>query len=229
MRLVLFDIDGTLLACGPQVRPLFGSALAEVFGGHGDLDGYDFAGKTDRRIVYDLATAAGVPAAEALAAVPRVRELYVARLDSDLDARRMRVMPGAAALLARLAAHRGTALGLLTGNFERGAFCKLARVGLARFFDFGAFGDEALDRDELPPVALARAQETLGRRFAPGETLVVGDTLLDVACARAHGLPVLGVATGSTTAEDLAAAGADWVAPDLEAAARMLPALAGAA
>jgi phosphoglycolate phosphatase-like HAD superfamily hydrolase len=222
-RLVLFDIDGTLLSCGPQIKQLFGSALAEVFGGGLALDGYDFAGKTDRRIVHDLATAAGHSAAAALAAVPRVREVYLEVLRAGLDAARMRVMRGVEPLLARLAHRGGVTVGLLTGNFEPSAFVKLARVGLDRHFAFGAFGDDALDRDDLPPVALARAAAVAGRTFAPDEVLVVGDTPLDVACAHAHGLAVLAVATGTVPAERLAAAGADWVAADLEAAAALPP------
>src|SRR3954463_3465493 len=80
MKLILFDIDGTLVNCGPQVRPLFASALEEVFGTTGDVDGYNFAGRTDPRIVIDLMTAAGVPPREALAGLPKVRDLYLERL-----------------------------------------------------------------------------------------------------------------------------------------------------
>lgn len=223
MPLVLFDIDGTLLRCGSQVRSFFGAALAEVFGTTGDLDGYDFAGKTDRRIVFDLATGAGRSTEEATAGLDRMRTAYVRNLDRGLDPRKMTVMPGVPALLARLAVRPGVAVGLLTGNFERGAYVKLSRVGLDRSFAFGAFGDDVVDRNELPPVALARAAAAAGRSFAPADTLIVGDTPLDVACARAHGIPVLAVATGFTPATQLAAAGADWVVPDLEAAATVLP------
>ena len=221
--LVLFDVDGTLLRCGPQIRRLFGAALNEVFGPAGGLDDYDFAGKTDRRIVFDLATRAGRRADEVAAALPRMRAAYVRNLEQGLDPRQMSVMPGVAALLARLAARPGVAVGLLTGNFERGAYVKLGRVGLDRHFRFGAFGDDVIDRNELPPIALARAAAVAGRTFAPAEALIVGDTPLDVACARAHGVPVLAVATGFTPADRLRAAGADWVVPDLEAAARVLP------
>ena len=219
--LVLFDIDGTLLRCGPQIRRLFGAALSEVFGSAAGIDGYDFAGKTDRRIVLDLAAGTGRGADEIAAALPRMRTAYVRNLEQGLDPGQMSVMPGVAALLARLAARPGVAVGLLTGNFERGAYVKLNRVGLERYFPFGAFGDDVVDRNELPPIALARAAAAAGRRFTPAETLIIGDTPLDVACARAHGVPVLAVATGFTSAERLVAAGADWVVPDLEAAAEV--------
>jgi phosphoglycolate phosphatase-like HAD superfamily hydrolase len=130
----------------------------------------------------------------------------------------MRLLPGVERLLAGLAARRDLVIGLLTGNWERGARIKLARHALNRYFPFGSFGDERLEREELPPVAWRAAIDATGRRFAPAETLIVGDSRLDVACARAHGIPCLAVATGRTAAAALAAAGADWVVPDLEAA-----------
>jgi phosphoglycolate phosphatase-like HAD superfamily hydrolase len=218
MKLVLFDIDGTLLDCGPQVRPLFASALVEVYGTTGDLDGYDFAGRTDPRIVLDLMTAAGLSEHEALAKLPRMRELYVERLARGLDRRRMRLLPGVEDLLLRLAAREDVKLALLTGNWEPGARAKLSHFDLNRFFGFGAFGCDGIDRSDLPPVAFRRA-ERRGWRFRPEEALIVGDSRLDVSCARAHGIPCLAVSTGRTPAEALRAAGADWVVPDLPAAA----------
>jgi phosphoglycolate phosphatase len=223
MKLVLFDIDGTLLNCGPQVRPLFASALVEVFGTAGDVDGYDFAGRTDPRIVLDLVTAAGVPEPEAREKLPRMRELYLDRLSMALDRRGMRLLPGVEEVLERLAAREDVVLALLTGNWEPGARAKLARFNLNRFFGFGAFGCDGVDRSDLPPVALERAERVVGRRFRPEETLIVGDSVHDVSCARAHGIPCLAVATGRTPSAALHGAGADWVVPDLHAAAGSVP------
>lgn len=227
IRLVLFDVDGTLLTCGGHTRPLLGRALTEVFGEVPGIEGYDFAGRTDPRIVYDLAIAAGRSADEVRAGLPRVRERYLAILEDGLPAGAVAALPGAAELLARLAERAGLALGLLTGNWRRGAEVKLERAGLGGRFAFGAFGDDGLDRDELPPIALARAAEATGRAVDASETLIVGDTLHDVACARAHGVHCAAVGTGAA-AGALAAAGAQWVAPDLAALAERVPGLLGA-
>ena len=226
-RLLLFDIDGTLLSCGPQVRPLFAEALVEVFGTTGDVERYDFAGKMDPQIVFDLMTGAGLPEERVRREIPRVRDLYASRLEAGLRPEAMRLMPGVGELLARLAARRGPAVGLLTGNWQRGARAKLARFDLNRHFPFGAFGDDAMDRRDLVPAALERAGRAAGGPVRPEEVLIIGDSVLDVACARAHGVPVLAVATGVTPAERLAAAGADWVVGDLTEAERLLPVLAG--
>lgn len=227
-RLVLFDIDGTLLSCGRHVRPIFRQALHEVFGPEVEIDveDYDFAGKTDPRIVVDLVTAGGRPAAQVRAALGRMRERFVALLDRRLRSEHVRVLPGVSELLAGLGSASGLTLGLVTGNWSDGARVKLSRAGLTETFACGAFGDDGEDRNLLPPRALERAAELMGRRLDPREVLLIGDTPLDVACARAHGIPVLAVATGSCGAESLRAAGADWVVNDLRAARRAVPALA---
>jgi phosphoglycolate phosphatase len=200
------------------VRPLFAQALVEVFGTAGECARYDFAGKTDPRIVLDLMTAAGVAEEEVRRLLPEIRRLYLEKLEGALDRRGMRLLPGVEELLERQAERPDLALALLTGNWEPGARTKLSRFDLNRFFAFGAFGCDGIDRAELPPVALERAEARVGRRFAPAEVLIIGDSLNDVACARAHGIPCLAVATGRTPAEALRTAGADWVVPDLPAA-----------
>lgn len=215
--LLLFDIDGTLVDCGPQPRGLFKDALIEVYGTAGDCDSYSFTGRTDSRIVLDLLTRAGVTERDVRARLPCLRDLYLAALDRALDRGQMRLLPGVLDLLERLAPRTDLTLALLTGNWEPGARIKLARFDLNRFFPFGAFGSDATDRDDLPPVAWDRAERATGRRFRPEETLIIGDSVYDVGCARAHGIPSLAVATGRTSADELHAAGAAWVVPDLTA------------
>ncbi len=223
MKLVLFDIDGTLLSCGPQVRPIFASALVEVFGTAGDVDAYDFTGRTDPGIVLDLVTGAGVPEEEVRAGLPRMRELYTGRLDAALERDGMRLLPGVVEILERLEEREDVVVALLTGNWEPGAKAKLARFDLNRFFPFGAFGCDGVERSELPPVALDRAERARGRRFLPEEVLIIGDSIHDVSCAHAHGIPCLAVGTGRTPESALQAAGADWFVPDLRSAAEQVP------
>ena len=224
-HLVLFDIDGTLLRCGPQVRPLFVSALERVFGGYAGLEDYDFGGKTDPRIVLDLVKAFGLEEDHILDRLPEVREHYLRGLEVGLERDRMQLLPGVVPLLERLKRRSDITLGLLTGNWQGGAQIKLSRFDLNRFFTFGAFGDDAVNRRDLVPVALRRAQELHGVDFAADRVLVVGDTVLDVDCAQASGVPCLAVATGFTESHRLKEAGATWVFEDLEEAAHKFDAL----
>ncbi len=223
MKLVLFDIDGTLLRCGPQVRPIFGEALEEVFGTAGEIDAFDFTGRTDPGIVIDLITGAGLPEATVRERLPRMRSLYTGRLERALDREGMELLPGVVEILERLAGREDVVVALLTGNWEPGAKAKLSRFDLNRYFPFGAFGCDGVDRSELPPVALDRAERATGRRFRPEEVLIVGDSVHDVSCARAHGIPCLAVGTGRTPEAVLQAAGADWVVGDLRRGARAVP------
>ena len=215
MRLVLFDIDGTLVDCGPSVRRLFGSAMVETFGTAGPIDSYDFSGRTDDESVFALTAAAGLSLADVRDRLPLMKRLYLGRLERFLDPAEMRILPAVTGLLDDLAARTDLCLGLLTGNWRDGARIKLARVGLDGYFGFGAFGDDQPDRLGLPPVALARAAAVTGRRWRMEECLIVGDSPADVACAHAHDIPALAVATGRTPAEVLAAAGPRWLVNDL--------------
>ncbi|HEV7515961.1 MAG TPA: HAD family hydrolase [Thermoanaerobaculia bacterium] len=216
--LILFDIDGTLLDCGPKVRVLFEAAMVEAFGTAGLLQTVDFAGKTDPGIVLEALTPAGLSGEAVAAGLPSMKSSYLTRLAAALDRQGMRLLPGVEEVLTRLARRSDVVLALLTGNWEPGARIKLSPFGLNAYFPFGAFGCDGIERAELPPFALERAFRATGRRFLPAETLIVGDSLNDIACAHAHGIPALAVATGRTSAAALAAAGADWVVPDLLAA-----------
>jgi len=219
VRLVLFDVDGTLVHSGGQAKPVFAEAMVAVFGTAGAIDAYDFSGKTDARIVVDLAVGAGIDERAARRALPQVRDLYLERFARRFDPALSRVLPGVESLLTTLASRDDVVLGLLTGNWQGGARIKLAGLGLLDFFPFGGFADDGIDRRELPPVALERARLHSGREIGATETVIVGDSPLDVDCARAHGIACLAVATGWTPRAALAAAGADWVVDDLVGAA----------
>lgn len=214
MRLLLFDIDGTLVRCGPQIGPIFMGALKRTFGQTGNVRAYDFGGRTDTEAVIDLMTDVGIPRDEVEGRLAEVRSHYADLLER-LDPEQMRLLPGVVELLEELAGVEDACVGLLTGNWEIGARAKLEPFGLNRFFDFGAFGEDGVRRNELVPAAVARATERTGAAVAPADTVIIGDTVRDVACGEAHGIPVLGVATGFTPDHRLQEAGAEWVAPDL--------------
>ncbi len=214
-RLVLFDIDGTLLTTGGVSGAALVRALEEVFGRPVPADGYPFMGKTDPRIVRELATLAGVPEREVEAGLATALERYLDLLDAWLEPRHVEIKPGVEALLDALEARPGVMVGLLTGNMERGARIKLERAGLGHRFALGAFGSDREDRDELVPVALRRAAAIAGQRLPPARVTVVGDAPPDVACARAAGARSVAVATGWTPAEELARLAPDVLLPSL--------------
>ncbi len=215
-RLLLFDIDGTLLRCGRQVGERFVAALLEIYGKTGDLAATSFAGRTDPAIVIDLMTGAGFSRSEVLDRLPAMKAAYLERMQSGLDESKVKVFPGVDRLLSEAAAHPGLELGLVTGNWREGARIKLASKALDGLFDCGGFGDDGIDRRELPPAALRRAQLAHGYDYAGDDVLVIGDTTWDVDCARSNGMRSLAVATGGASAEELAAAGADRVVATLE-------------
>ena len=222
MRLLLFDIDGTLVRCGKQVRVMFAEALREAFGTEGDLDAYDFSGKTDPQIVRELMTGAGLAPDAIDDGLPRMREAYLDRIEARLGA--VEVIAGVPEALAALDGRADVCVALLTGNWQRGAGAKLGRAGIAHHFDFdaGAFGDDGEDRACLPPVALQRAREHTGHPFTAEDALIIGDSVEDVRCARASGIPLLAVASGWTSEARLRAAGADRVVPRLDDAFDLL-------
>ena len=224
-RLILFDIDGTLLKGRRRLRAWFKESLEAVYGSAGNIDGHSFSGKTDPQIVAELMSGAGLPADLVARRLPRLKEVYLRRLEEELEVTDLELLPEVRALLARLEEIEEVTVGLLTGNWEGGARCKLSRLGLNRFFEFGAFGDDRADRTDLPPVALRRAARARGRSFTARETLIVGDSPLDVACARAHGIRAAAVTTGYTGLDQLEASGADWILSDLGEIGRIHPAL----
>ncbi len=210
-RLYLFDIDGTLVTARGAGRIAMGRALAATYGTGGDLEGYDFRGKTDPRIVLDLMTGAGVSEATIAGRLDAFWDAYVHELESLLgDGSRVEAMPGVAELVRALVSRDDAVVGLLTGNIQRGARAKLAPTGLWPLFRVGAFGSDDIDRRRLPAIARARATTLAGHEIPFDRVLVIGDTPLDVDCARASGAVAVAVATGWHKAADLAAC-----APDL--------------
>jgi len=210
VRLFLFDIDGTLVTARGAGRTAFGRALLKTYETTGPIEDYDFRGRTDQRIVWDLMRAAAVDDARIAAGMPACFDAYVAELEALIgDGARVSVMPGVVPLVRALAGRHDAVVGLLTGNIEPGARVKLRPTGLLDLFRVGAFGSDDLDRRRLPAIACERAHRLTGRRFAFEEVTIIGDTPLDVDCARACGAVAVAVATGFHPAEELQACGPD--------------------
>lgn len=210
-RLVLFDVDGTILSSGRRGLDSFSEALRRTYGTEGDMASFRFEGKLDPVIVVELMREAGIPEDVVLSRRPAALSLYLDLLEEALSHDPPTLKPGVADLVERVSSSPLAVTALLTGNVRRGARIKLTAAGLWDRFRFGVFGDEAARRVELGPIALARAFEATGRAYAPEETVIVGDARADVECARALGARVVAVATGRTSAEELRAAGADTV------------------
>ena len=226
-RLVLFDIDGTLLSAGPPARTAFRTALEDVFGTCGDADGYAYEGRLDPLIVADLMRAAGVPDETIALRLGDALSLYLDRLEAGLRERAPVLKPGVPQLLDALGKVPGLVPALLTGNVERGARVKLSAAGLWHRFAFGVWGDEASCREKLGPIALGRAGPATGFTFTGSECVVVGDSHHDVACGLAFGARAIAVATGRTAVPALEAAGAHVVLADLSDTDRALEAILG--
>ncbi|MFM7101415.1 MAG: HAD family hydrolase [Verrucomicrobiota bacterium] len=213
-RLVLFDIDGTLIRTGGAGVKAFARTAAEVFGRPGGTAGLSFAGRTDLSLVREFLEAHGLEVSRENQ--ERFLAAYLGFLAAFLQQHAGERCPGVAELLAGLRGHpQPPAIGLLTGNVRPGAECKLRAHGLWGEFEFGAFGDEHQDRNQLAGLAWQRGRERLGEDLAGAEIVVVGDTPRDVACARAIGARCLAVATGMHRMEELADCGPEWLCRDL--------------
>lgn len=213
-RLVLFDIDGTLIRTGGAGVRAFARTAAEAYGRPGGTDRLSFAGRTDLSLVREFLSAHGftVDAAN----VERFLEAYLGFLGEFLDQHAGEICPGVRELMAGLRQQaEPPVVGLLTGNVRAGAERKLRAHGLWDEFEFGAFGDDDEDRNRIAEVAWRRGRARLGDDLAGSEIVVVGDTPLDVACARAIGARCLAVGTGNYRAGDLAGLGPEWVCEDL--------------
>lgn len=215
-KIVLFDIDGTLILTGGAGMRALNRACEDLIGRADALDGIPLAGRTDWIILEDAVSRLGRPLDSPL--FDALRDRYLAYLAQEIErpGRGAKgVMPGVRELLDRLHVREDVFLGLLTGNFEAGARIKLGYFDLWKYFRCGAFGDDAADRNALVPFALSRARRCGLESATERDVLVVGDTPHDVACALAAGATPIAVATGSYTADDLRASGAVVVFRDL--------------
>lgn len=218
--LYLFDIDGTLVDTGGAGMRSLQEASVEIFGHMGPT--LDLAGSTDLGVVAEIHAHFEIePTAERIDAYFNA---YLKRLEWNLANGGFpgKVLDGVVELLSELSKRPGVTLGLLTGNIAGGAASKMRHFGLEAYFPFGAYGCDHADRNLLGPIALERATAHSSRTFTKDEVWVIGDTPKDIACARAIGARCLAVATGRFSEEELAASGADEVAPSLRDAISVL-------
>ena len=210
MRVLLFDIDGTLIRSGGAGKFSMENALKTTFGLQEIKDRVSYSGRTDGAIIHDLLLLHDLPA------TPKNAELlssaYLSQLQKALTIHPGEVLPGIVETLSRK--HDGIAIGLLTGNVEAGAAIKLKHFGLSEYFAFGGFADELTERDDVAKRAFAEAERHLKMKLDPQNVWVIGDTPADVKCARAIGAKAIAVQTGWHSPEELAASGPDHLFPD---------------
>jgi phosphoglycolate phosphatase len=228
MRLVLFDIDGTILRSNGAGRRAMVAALREVFGTTGPED-HRYDGKTDPQIVREVMRLEGHHDAHIDERMDALMALYLARLQRELVQADTFVYPGVRELLEALEARDDTILGLLTGNLREGAYAKLRSAGIdPGRFRVGAFGSDHEHRPELPALALRRAQAELDRELEGDHLVVIGDTPADIECGRALGVRAIGVATGSYTVDELLECGPHAVFETLADTQRVMRAIVDA-
>lgn len=212
-NIILFDIDGTLVSTHGAGGRAFKRALRDLIGPDVELD-ITFAGGTDRGIARQGLECAGVEVSQEV--VDRVLDAYLDYLVETLrETSEYTVFAGVVELLEELSGRQGLAVGLGTGNIERGARIKLGRGQLNDYFEFGGFGCDAEARPELIRAGATRGAARLGVRLGECRVLVIGDTTRDVAAARAIGAECLGVATGGASRDELEVCGATYCVTDL--------------
>jgi phosphoglycolate phosphatase-like HAD superfamily hydrolase len=212
MRLLLFDIDGTLIDSGGAGTRSLDLALRELFSIDNAFQGISMAGKTDTMIIKEGLTKHGLPVDENINSVINA---YLKHLRREILNDIKHVKPGMHEILQNLRYRRDLGIGLLTGNLEEGARIKLDPFKLNHYFPSGAFGSDDEDRNNLLPIAVKRFEELLQKAIEISECIIVGDTPRDVECAHIYGAICFAVATGPYTVADLIEAGADYVVRDL--------------
>ena len=222
-RLLLFDIDGTLIHSGGAGVHALKSAFRERFGIVDDLHDIEIAGMTDSGIVISILNKHKIPATNEN--VSAFLDSYVHFLSLELPRRKGKLLPGVLELLEKLKSRPHLVLALLTGNVSRGAQLKLEHYGVWHFFEFGAFADDHRDRNRLGPFARARAKEKHSREFSASEIDVIGDTPRDIACGKAFGARTIAVASGTWSREQLAEYQPDFLIDDLSNVKRIIDTL----
>lgn len=224
-RLLLFDIDGTLISSGGAGEAALKDAMLSRFGVEEDLDGIILAGATDGRIARELLEKHSISVSPEN--VSALLDTYLGHLTERIGRHDGRLLPGIVSLLKVLSERTDVVLALLTGNVSRGAKIKLTHYGVWDFFEFGAFADDHHDRNELGKFARARALERHGEDFPPSRIYVIGDTPKDIECGRAIGACTVAIATGHYSSAELRDHAPDFLFEDLSDTERVVKVLFG--
>lgn len=227
MRIILFDIDGTLLKAGGIVREAMGDALEEIFSTRGGIAEVSFIGATDLGVVHDLMGQEGFTEEEINRRFPKLIETYGRIVREKLSTwEKFILCPGVPQILEKLQG-QGALLGLVTGNCQVGAAVKLDRGSLTGYFSFGAFGDETTNRARMCEFAHKRGEREAGEQIPKERVILVGDSPNDIRAARAYGIRMLAVGSGWIGAEELSKHNPDWLYPDLSATQEIVDLLLG--
>jgi phosphoglycolate phosphatase-like HAD superfamily hydrolase len=220
MLTLLFDIDGTLIRTHGAGKAAMEAALRNAFGVTTINDSVPYSGRTDRAIGRDLLAVHGLEVTDTN--VTRLTDTYLNLLPGELDRLGGEVCRGVREVIAATHRRPDVLLGLLTGNVRRGAATKLSHFGLWDYFPVGGFGDDHFDRDDVARSAVRSAERHLGRAVDPSRVWIIGDTPLDISCARAVGAKAVAVATGWHSHDELLAHNADLLLHDLGDVAGLL-------
>ena len=202
-KLVLFDIDGTLLTVNSINRRILMDALRQVYGTEGSAGTHNFAGKMDSVIIYEVLQNTGLSDAVIAEKFDKAKKTYIEMFRMHARHTDIILMEGIRELLDKLSASSELMLGLLTGNFEGSGRHKLLLPDINHYFSFGAFADDAASRNELPQVAVDKAYQLTGKKFSEQNIIIIGDTEHDIACARVVNAKSIAVATGTYSSEEL--------------------------
>lgn len=222
-RLLLFDIDGTLITSGGAGERALKEAMSERFCVQEDFHGITLAGATDGLIARHLLEKHGLESSPEN--ITALLDSYITLLHDFVPRHQGRLMPGIVALLDALKDRPDCVLALLTGNIARGAEIKLRHYGVWDYFPFGAFADDHHDRNQLGEFARSRARELHGEEFPPERVIVIGDTPKDIECGRAFGAKTVAIATGNYTSAELAEHQPDLLFEDLSDTEKVLQAI----
>jgi len=215
IKAVLFDIDGTILNAGGAGKKAFMLAAQEIFGFTGTMQRIDFQGRTDRYIIEESFKNSGLRPEEINLKIGLMKKAYTDALRTTIRQYETILFPGIKEALSELYKDKNIILGLLTGNFMESAFIKLSHFDLDKFFSLGAYGEDSINRSELPPIAQRRIFENRGIHLDFSRMIIIGDTIHDIECAKVSGAVSIAVGTGLVSKEILMEKNPDYYFDDL--------------